>query len=212
MDQMSDSNTKKINPFFEYCEKNIFSILKDGFSNFDLIFIKDKIKSILTNPTKFWDEEKNTDYQVKDLYSNYLIFLSIIFPIAVFIDNKIFSFAIIPNFLSSSLIYITLLGITWLTAFCVYLIAPLLGSEVTKENSFKLVCFSLTPVLISGVLYLADGLVPLIILASTYSIYIFAVGCNKIIGFENDKNLIFTTIISVINIVVTSIALVSLLP
>jgi hypothetical protein len=86
-------------------------------------------------------------------------------------------------------------------------LAPRFGSSGTLVDALKLVTYSSTPVWVGGIVYLLPLLVPLLLVALVYAIYLFYLGLPSLLKTPPEQRVPFMVVagltILVVNILLS---------
>jgi hypothetical protein len=129
----------------------------------------ERVKAMLLSPKSEWPRIAAEPMTVPQIYTQWIMLLAAIAPVAIFIGYGNLRFAIAQ--------YVLVLAITALIALIVDLLAPQFGGTRDYVASLKLAAFSYTPAFLAGIFHVLGpwgGL--LILLASVYAWYTFFLG------------------------------------
>lgn len=176
---MSSNNS---NEYLEICKK--------AFTQFSINKVIDKYKQIINYKT-FWPAAKAETSSIKSIYQDYLIVLTLIGPISTFIalSRNLPAGMDIPivSFLSKILVgYFISLAYYYIFALAIEKITPYFNGSCTKENAFKLIVYSMFPMLLAGLLVIAKILILILGLLAA-SLYLLWLGVPIMLNVPEEK-------------------------
>ena len=177
-----------------------------------------RVKSILLTPKTEWPVIETEQTDVKSLTINYLLPLALITAIAGFIGFGLIGqnvFGVHIGTAGYGLRYaltslLSTIGGAFLTAYIIDLLAPNFGSEKNFLQSFKLVIYSYTPMLVAGILLIIPSLGILATLAGLYGLYLLYIGLQPLKKTPDDKKTSYF-VVSLIVVILGSIVLSAIL-
>ncbi len=177
-----------------------------------------RVKSILLSPKTEWPVIEPEQTVVKTLTLNYLLPLALIPAIAGLIGFGLIGQNIMGVHVGSAgygirYAIISLagtLGGAFLTAYVLDLLAPSFGSEKNFLQSFKLVIYSYTPMMVAGILYIVPALSILATLAGLYGLYLLYIGLQPLKKTPDDKKTSYF-LVSLVVVILGSVVLSSIL-
>lgn len=164
-------------------------------------------------PKTEWPIIETEQTDVKTLTINYLLPLALITAVASFIGQNVFGVHVgsIGYGLRYALIsLVSTIGGAFLTAYIIDLLASSFGSEKNFLQSFKLVVYSYTPMLVAGILLIIPTLGILASLAGLYGLYLLFLGLQPLKKTPEDKKVTYF-VISLIVVILGSIVLSAIL-
>lgn len=175
----------------------------------DYKFFLQTLRYIILDPVRGWDIISDEDRPVKDVRNSYLFPILVLVSICVFIGSLVFTNSTLPPVYSG----FTAIKFIILDLIVIFSSAAILG-EITRaldlgrnfSVSFRLIVFSLTPLLICQMIsQLFESLVFINILA-LYGLYIFHTGAEKIFNPPRHKKtfLLVTTFIVVTELIIAA--------
>ena len=177
-----------------------------------------RAKSILLSPKTEWAviEPERTD--VKTLTLNYLLPLALIPAIAGFIGFGLIGQNVLGMHIGSAgyglryaiVSLVSTIGGAFLTAYIIDLLAPSFGSEKNFLQSFKLVVYSYTPMMVAGVFLIIPALGILATLAGLYGLYLLYIGLQPMKKTPDDKKTTYF-VVSLIVVIIGSVVLSAIL-
>ena len=177
-----------------------------------------RAKSILLTPKTEWSLIESEQTDVKTLTINYLLPLALIPAIAGFIGFGLIRQNVLGMHIGSAgygLRYaivnlVSTIGGAFLTAYIIDLLAPSFGSEKNFLQSFKLVVYSYTPMMVAGILLIIPSLSILATLAGLYGLYLLYIGLQPLKKTPEDKKTSYF-VVSLIVVILGSFVLSSIL-
>mgnify|MGYP003582801188 FL=1 len=177
-----------------------------------------RAKSILLTPKTEWSLIESEQTDVKTLTINYLLPLALIPAIAGFIGFGLIGQNVFGMHIGSAgygLRYaivnlVSTIGGAFLTAYIIDLLAPSFGSEKNFLQSFKLVVYSYTPMMVAGILLIIPSLSILATLAGLYGLYLLYIGLQPLKKTPEDKKTSYF-VVSLIVVILGSFVLSSIL-
>jgi len=178
------------------------------------IDLVERAKSIILTPSQEWELIEREQYEIKDLYTNYVMILAAIPAVAGFIG-----FSIVPlgGFLSKYgipipagiahmvLDYLFGLGSVYVLALIIDAFAPTFGGEKNLLQAMKLAVFSSTAAWLAGIFFILPALSILYLLA-LYSLYLLYLGLPLLMNVREDKHAPYFVVICVMTLVVNVVA------
>ena len=177
-----------------------------------------RVKSILLTPKTEWSLIESEQTDVKTLTTNYMLPLALIPAIAGFIGFGLIGQNVLGMHIGSAgygLRYaivnlVSTIGGAFLTAYIIDLLAPSFGSEKNFLQSFKLVVYSYTPMMVAGILLIIPSLSILATLAGLYGLYLLYIGLQPLKKTPEDKKTSYF-VVSLIVVILGSFVLSSIL-
>lgn len=177
-----------------------------------------RAKSILLTPKTEWSLIESEQTDVKTLTTNYMLPLALIPAIAGFIGFGLIGQNVFGMHIGSAgygLRYaivnlVSTIGGAFLTAYIIDLLAPSFGSEKNFLQSFKLVVYSYTPMMVAGILLIIPSLSILATLAGLYGLYLLYIGLQPLKKTPEDKKTSYF-VVSLIVVILGSFVLSSIL-
>lgn len=172
-----------------------------------------RAKNVVLQPRETWEVIKTEETTLSSLLTSYVFPLALIPAIASFIGYGIIGFntgffgqaASIEWGMSQAITtFVSAFFGVIISAWVISLLAKNFGTELTLNNAAKLVAYSYTPSLVSGIFYLIPALTILAIVGAFYSLYILYIGFQPITNVsESQKTSYF--VLSLIAIIVVSV-------
>jgi hypothetical protein len=177
-----------------------------------------RIKSILLTPKTEWTVIEPEETDPKTLTVSYLIPLALISAIATFIGFGLIGqtyFGVHVGSVGFGLRHaivslVSTVGGAFLMAWIIDILAPNFGSEKNFKQSFKLVVYSYTPMLVAGILFIIPSLTVLVYLAGLYGLYIMYLGLQPLKKTPDDKKVTYF-VVSLVVVLIGTFALSAIL-
>lgn len=170
----------------------------------------ERAKGILLKPNEEWTKIEAEPATIGDVLVRYVLPLAAIGPVASFIGSQLFGYGAMgfsyrPSLLSSlslaiSTYVFTVIGIVVLALIAEFL-APKFGGGASRLNAVKLVGYSYTAAMLSGVFGLIPSLSFLGILG-LYSFYLFYTGVGPLMKVPQDKAVAYTAVTVICAVVI----------
>lgn len=170
-----------------------------------------RAKNIILKPSQTWVEIKEEKTTISELYTSYAVILAAIPAVAQIIGYSLIghsAFGVhfrwgIGNALGYAFVsYVfSLIGV-YVVAFIANALAPSFGSTKNMLNAFKVALFSMTPVWVSGILYIIPTISILIIIAGLYGIYLFYLGLPVLMDTPKEKIIGYVIVVIVVSFLV----------
>ena len=158
----------------------------------------ERVKNILLSPKEEWPKIAEEPATVGSLFTGYIMILAAIGPIAMILR----SFAIGTPV--AIVTYVVGLGVCYLMALIVDVLAPSFGGEKNFIQSLKLIAYSYTATWIAGIFQIFGTLGGLIgLLAVIYTFYTFYLGAPTLKKCTQDKAVGYTIVVVLCGIVLT---------
>jgi len=173
------------------------------------IDIVDRAKNIILLPKQEWELIDREEYEVKDIFTNYVMILAAIPAIAGFLG-----FSIVPlgGYLSKYgipipagiahmvLDYVFGLGSVYILALVIDGFAPTFGGEKNFLQAMKLAAFSSTAVWLAGVFFILPAL-NILYLLGLYSLWLLWLGLPLLMNVHEDRHVPYFMVICVMALV-----------
>jgi hypothetical protein len=157
----------------------------------------ERVKNILLTPKEEWPKIEPEPASVQSIYVGYIMILAAIGPIAMMLRS--FPLGLVTGIVT----YVVGLGMIYLLALIVDLLAPTFGGEKNFTQSLKLTAYSYTAAWIAGIFQLLGALAGLIgLLAAIYSFYTFYLGVPAMKKCPQDKAVGYTIVVVLCGIVI----------
>jgi hypothetical protein len=168
-------------------------------SGIDHKTIVERAKAIILKPRDEWPRIEAETTSSADIFTRYVIPLSLIGPVSSFIGGQVFGYGALgfsyrPGLFGAltTAVATFLLNIGILTLIADFL-APKFGGAAGRGNAFKLVAYGSTAWMLAGIF----GLIPSLGffgLLGLYSFYLYYVGAGPLMKLPQDKALGFTAV------------------
>jgi hypothetical protein len=159
----------------------------------------ERIRRILTEPRDEWATVASEPATVQSLYTNWIMILAAIGPIALLLSMHSLQFAIAQ--------YVRSLIMTFVLALVVDSVAPSFGGTKDFVASLKLTAYSYTAAWLAGI-FLVLGTVGefVSLIATIYTLYTFFLGAPMLNKASPDKAVPFTLVVVLCGIVLFFLA------
>lgn len=170
-----------------------------GLVQFDINYIINQAKLVLTDPRGCWGVLKLQPDSISGIYKRYLGPLAILAVLSEYLGNTVIGGPSRSLFGSvyrwppvSGLIYSAVHLATMLVSFYLFAIvhetlAKNFQGNATRLNSFKLVVYSATPMLVGSLLQIIPQLTPILVLLSLYGIFVYVQGFQTMVEVADSK-------------------------
>jgi hypothetical protein len=174
------------------------------------IDLVERAKSIILQPKQEWELIDREQYEVKDLFTNYVLILAAIPAVVGFVGASIVplggylsSYRIpIPNGIAHMVIdYLFSLGSVYVLAVIIDGFAPTFGGEKNFLQSMKLAVFSSTALWLAGVFFILPAM-SILYLLGLYSLYLLYLGLPLLMNVHEDKRVPYFVVIAVLGLVI----------
>ena len=173
------------------------------------IDLVDRAKNMILLPKQEWELIDREEYEIKDIYTNYVMILAAIPAVAGFLG-----FSIVPlgGYLSKYgipipagiahmvLDYIFGLGAVYILALIIDGFAPTFGGEKNFLQSMKLAAFSSTAIWLAGVFFILPAL-NILFLLGLYSLWLLWLGLPLLMNVHEDNRAQYFVVIAVLALV-----------
>ena len=173
------------------------------------IDLVDRAKNMILQPKQEWELIDREEYEVKDIFTNYVMILVAIPAVAGFLG-----YAIVPlgGYLSKYgipipagiahmvLDYLFGLGSVYVLALIIDGFAPTFGGEKNFLQAMKLAAFSSTAAWLAGIFFILPALHILYLLA-IYSLYLLYLGLPLLMNVHEDNHTPYFATIAVLSLV-----------
>ena len=155
----------------------------------------DRVKGILLSPKEEWPKISAETVTTQSLYTEYIMILAAIGPIAMIIRSLGFGGIGIASAITT---YILSLIMIYVVALIVDVLAPTFGGEKNILHSLKLAAYSCTVTWLAGIFQLLGMLGGLLsLLALCYALYTFFLGVTVMKKCPQDKAVAYTVVVVV---------------
>jgi hypothetical protein len=160
----------------------------------------ERVKGILLSPKEEWPKISAETETTQSLYTGYILILAAIGPIALLIHS------LAMGFVGAIVAYIVALGVTYVMALIVDMLAPTFGGEKNFIQSLKLSAYSYTAVWVAGILHLIGALGGILsLIAAIYSLYTFYLGITVMKKCPQEKAVPYTIVVVICGVVLGAI-------
>lgn len=150
----------------------------------------ERVKNILLSPKDEWPKIAGETETTQSLYTGYIMILAAIGPIAILIQS------LAVGAISAIVFYLVSLGICYVVALIVDMLAPTFGGEKNFMQSLKLTAYSYTAAWVGGIFQLLGLLGGLLgLLAALYSLYTFYLGVTVMKKCPPEKAVPYTVVV-----------------
>jgi hypothetical protein len=161
--------------------------------------IFDRARHILVAPRDEWVKIAAEPASVQSLYTNWIMILAAIGPLALLLSMHSLQFAVAQ--------YLRSLITTFVLALVVDTLAPSFGGQKDFVASLKLTAYSSTVAWLAGIFYIAGALGSVLsLIAAVYALYTFFLGAPLLRKSAADKALPFTLVVVLCAIVLFFLA------
>lgn len=176
-----------------------------------------RLKNLLTKTDQTWLEISQEQSTVQNMLKYQLLIFALIPVLCAFLSdavigvemfNKVHRKPVYSSLVNSFLYYLSIIAFVFLLSFGLKIITIFFEIKVGFINTFKIINYSVFPVLFFSLLSLIPGASFLVYLISIYSVYIFYKGLPIVIKNQHDKSIILTTLLMVLLILVISLLVV----
>ncbi len=169
----------------------------------------DRVKNILLQPSRTWDEIAAEPSSVRSIYMGYVLPLAAIGPVASAIGLSVFGMNLlfmtyrtpIQWAISGAIVqYILSLVMVYVLGLVINALAPSFGGQQNPLQAFKLAAYSATASWVAAVF----GILPMLGilgLLGLYSLYLLYIGLPKLMKSPPEKSLGYTIVIVIVMIV-----------
>jgi hypothetical protein len=171
----------------------------------------DRAKNLLLTPATEWDKISAETHTVQGLYTNWIMVLAAIPPIAHFIGFSLvgggaFGFTyrvpVVSGIAQAIVSYVLSLGSVYVMALIIDALAPKFGGQQDFAQAFKVAAFAPVASWVAGVFAILPALSMLTILG-LYSLYLLYVGLPRLMKAPQEKAVAYTAVVIVVAIVIS---------
>jgi hypothetical protein len=149
----------------------------------------ERAKNILVNPPHEWEVIDAEPATVRGIYLNYLVYIAAIGPVCRFVGNVVFNhLAVIPAAIIGVIGYLIELGVVYLVAWLIDLLAPQFGGQANRVQAMKVAAYSFTAPAAAGVFGLVPALSALEIVGF-YGLVLMWIGLPRLMRIPEEKRL-----------------------
>lgn len=145
-----------------------------------------RVQAIILKPKEEWARIKAEPASVPGLFKSYIMVLAAVPAAAQLVGHIIvgtrlpmvgrYRWPVGSALANAILTYVLALASVYLFALIVNELAPSFASAKNMTAALKLAAYSMTPGWVAGVLYVAPGLAPLVVLGMLYGVYVLYLG------------------------------------
>ncbi len=174
-----------------------------------------RVKEILLTPKPAWSVIETEETSTATLYTQYIMILAAIPPVAGFIGMSLFGVSgfgvsmrvpVMSGLIQMVLGYGLSLAMVYVAALIANALAPTFGGQKSEIQALKLVAYSGTAAMVGGIFSLIPALGVLGLVAALYSLYLLYLGVPTLMKVPQEKVLRYTAVLVVCVMVVGAIA------
>lgn len=162
--------------------------------------LQKRVTNILTTPKTEWLVIAAEPTDVASLYRNYIIILAAIPAIGTFLGTARYSLG--AGLYAGVLQYVSSLIAPFVSAFIIEKLAPTFKSSGDTTQALKLVAYASTPMWLAGIFNISVFLMPLLLIAGLYGIYLFYLGLPPVMKTPLDSVVPYMVVAALVIIVV----------
>lgn len=156
----------------------------------------ERIKALLARPAEEWLAIAAERTSTRATFRHYVLPLALIAPVCTFLGGQLIGYGGMRPPIPTALLGIVLdfvqtIAMLFVLAAIVNVLAPGFGGKSDSTRAFRLVAFSATPALLTGVFGLIPPLSFLLVLG-LYSVFVFHTGVSTMLRVPEGKANIFT--------------------
>ena len=166
-----------------------------------------RIQAILLKPAETWDLIAAEPASIPAIFTGYVVPLAAVGPVCGVLAALAFGhLGLLWAMIGGIVGYVLSLGMTYVMAFVVDVLAPNFDGRRDLLSAFKLVAYAGTASYVAGVLQLLPMLGGLVALAAfIYSIYLFYLGLPKLMKNPADKSIVYIAVVAICGLVMAII-------
>jgi len=174
----------------------------------------ERAKNLIVQPRSEWPVIAAEPHTVQGLYTQYVMILAAIPPVATFIGLSIVGFpafriGVGPGLAYAVLHYLLSLGMVYVLALVIDALAPSFGGQKNFIQAFKVAAFAPTAAWLAGIFNLLPAL-SILSLIGLYSLYLLFTGLAPVMRTPEDKSIPYTVVAIIVaivlNVIVAAIA------
>jgi hypothetical protein len=171
----------------------------------------ERVQAICLKPKDTWPTIAAEPETTQGLYTNYIMPLAAIGPIAAFIGMSLIGVSTILGSIRTSVVgglvqavisYALGLVGCYVAAYIAAQLAPSFGGEKNVVSGLKLIAYSSTPVWVASIILILPQLGIVTLLAALYGLYVLYLGVPPVMKVTPDKQAVYTIILFVVWVVV----------
>ena len=169
--------------------------------------IVERVKRLLLQPRREWAVIDAEPHTVQGLYTQYVMILAAIPPVATFLGFTLVAFGVMRLPFAAGvahmvLSYVLTLAGVYVAALVIEGLAPHFGGEKRFIQAFKVVAFGGTAAWVAGIVLVIPLLGILALIGALYSLYLIFVGLPLLMKVPHDKAVPFFVVTLVVMIVI----------
>jgi len=162
--------------------------------------------ALVTNPTKFLKDHKDTPVTVKDVLVNYVAIIAAVPFIATLLEWVLSYYGFIEyGFVAAIFTYVLDVVSVFIIGFIIWKLGPTFGTQADQSRSTLLAAAVYTPALLISILGIIPFLGVLSFLGLLYGIYILYLGLPIMFNTPSDKVIIYVGAVLVASFIVAYI-------
>jgi hypothetical protein len=171
----------------------------------------DRIKNLLMTPKTEWPKIDAEPATVQGLFTGYVLLLAAIGPIAIIIGQQVFGiYGVKPSLqftlTSAVLTYVLSIVSVYVNGLIIDALAPSFGGTKDSLKAMKVAAYAPTAAWLAGAFQIVPMLAVLGIVG-LYSLYLLYLGAPLLMRVAQDKALVFTIVVIVVQVVIYAICL-----
>jgi phosphoglycerol transferase MdoB-like AlkP superfamily enzyme len=165
-----------------------------------------RVKGILTNPRQEWTAIDAEPLDLTELLTKYVLPLSAIGPIAMFIGLSTFGGVLIPMstralLMNAILSYVLGIVALFVCAWIINALAPTFGATPSMSQAIKVVAYASTAAWVAAIFNIIPLLAIIAVIGALYSLYLFFVGLPILMKPPPDKAVTYTVVVIVVTVI-----------
>jgi hypothetical protein len=161
--------------------------------------VVERAKKLLMAPRQEWDVIAGEPHTIQELYTQYVMILAAIGPVATFIGFSLVGVGGYRVPIGAGIAYMVLnyilgLGAVYVLALVIDFFAPKFDGKVGPDQAFKVAAFSPTAAWLAGVFAIVPALSVLSIVG-LYSIYLLYLGLPRLMQVPEDKSIPYLAVV-----------------
>jgi hypothetical protein len=160
-----------------------------------------RVKGIMLAPETEWPEIEQEPGTPTYLFSEYVVYLAAIPPIAGFVGGSIIGVTVAPmgtfrvplfaGLLGAVIAYVMSFVIIYAVAIVIDQLAPRFGTQKDFANALKLTVYCFTPYWVAGVFQLVAGTRFLAYVVALFGVYLLSIGLPRLMKPPPDKQVAY---------------------
>ena len=158
-----------------------------------------RVQAILLKPAETWDLVAVEPDSIPSIFTGYVVPLAAIGPVCGVVVALLFGhFNLLWGVIAGIVGYVLSLGMTYVMAFVVDILAPSFDGRRDMLSAFKLVAYTGTASYVADICWLLPILGGLLALAAfIYSIYLFYLGLPKLMKNPAEKSIVYIAVVAI---------------